>query len=37
MQYDVSPDGRTFYLLRPNVDPGPREIRVVMGWPALLR
>jgi hypothetical protein len=35
-QYDVSPDGSQFFLLRPNDDPAPRELRVVMGWSALL-
>ena len=35
-QYDVSPDGRRIYLLRPNHDPAPREIHIVMGWQALL-
>jgi hypothetical protein len=35
-QYDVSPDGSRFYLLRPNDDPAPREIHVVIGWRALL-
>jgi serine/threonine protein kinase/Tol biopolymer transport system component len=36
-QYDVSPDGRQIYLLRRNEDPSPRAIRIVIGWPALLR
>ena len=36
-QYDVSPDGSQIFLLRPNNDPAPRELRVVMGWPALLK
>jgi eukaryotic-like serine/threonine-protein kinase len=35
-QYDVSPDGRRIYFLRENEDQAPREIHVVMGWPALL-
>jgi hypothetical protein len=35
-QYDVSPDGSRIYLLRRNDAPPPREIHVVMGWPALL-
>jgi Tol biopolymer transport system component len=34
--YDVSPDGRSFYLLRRNDDPRPREIHVVLGWRTLL-
>ena len=36
-QYDVSPDGSTIYLLRPNDDPAPGEIHVVLGWRALLQ
>lgn len=35
-QYDVSPDGSRIYFLRENDDPPPREIQVVIGWPALL-
>jgi hypothetical protein len=35
-QYDVSRDGRQFFVLRPNDDPAPRELHVVMGWSALL-
>ena len=35
-QYDVSPDGSRVYFLRPNDDPAPREIHIVMGWRALL-
>jgi serine/threonine protein kinase/Tol biopolymer transport system component len=35
-QYDVSRDGRQFFVLRPNHDPAPRELHVVMGWSALL-
>jgi Tol biopolymer transport system component len=36
-QYDVSPDGSRIYVLRRNADPAPREIRVILGWPRLLR
>ena len=35
-QYDVSPDGRRVYFLPRNEDPAPRDIRVVIGWRALL-
>jgi eukaryotic-like serine/threonine-protein kinase len=35
-QYDISPDGSRIYLLRPNQDPSPREIHVIIGWHALL-
>ena len=34
--YDVSPDGSRIYFLRRNDDPGAREIRVILGWRALL-
>jgi serine/threonine protein kinase/Tol biopolymer transport system component len=35
-QYDVSPDDSRIYFIRPNDDPAPREIQVVLGWRALL-
>jgi serine/threonine protein kinase len=35
-QYDVSPDGSRMYFLRPNEDPPPREMQVVIGWRVLL-
>ena len=34
-QYDVGPDGRIYSFQR-NEAPGPREIRIVLGWRALL-
>jgi eukaryotic-like serine/threonine-protein kinase len=36
-QYDVSPDGRRVYFLDRTREPAPREVEVVLGWPALLR
>jgi Tol biopolymer transport system component len=35
-QYDVSPDGQRFFLLRRNDDQPPRDIHIVIGWQALL-
>ena len=35
--YDVSPDGSRVYLLRAGDDSGAREMRVIIGWRALLK
>jgi Tol biopolymer transport system component len=35
-QYDVSPDGRIYFLDRNN-DPPPSEFNVVLGWPGILK
>jgi Tol biopolymer transport system component len=35
-QYDVAPDGRIYYL-DPTPPPQPTEIRIVLGWQALLK
>ena len=35
-QYDVSPDGRIYFLDRNN-DPPPPEFTVVLGWPGMLK
>jgi Tol biopolymer transport system component len=35
-QYDVSPDGRRFYLLERRLEPPPSDFGVVLGWRALL-
>ncbi|HXW10908.1 MAG TPA: hypothetical protein VD737_09840, partial [Steroidobacteraceae bacterium] len=35
-QYDVSPDDSRIYFVRPNDDPAPQEIQVVLGWRELL-
>jgi hypothetical protein len=36
-QYDVSPDGQHFYMMRRTSAEAPREIHVVYGWSASLR
>jgi dipeptidyl aminopeptidase/acylaminoacyl peptidase len=36
-QYDVSPDGRNVYFIDRTPAPRPSDIRVVMGWRALLK
>jgi serine/threonine protein kinase/Tol biopolymer transport system component len=35
--YDVSPDGGRIYFLSLAIDPGPRDIALVLGWRAMLR
>jgi len=35
-QYDVTPDGRVYYL-DPEIVPPPTEIRLVLGWQRLLK
>jgi len=35
-QYDVSPDGEYVYFIDRTPAPRPRDIRVVIGWRALL-
>jgi hypothetical protein len=35
-QYDVSPDGRIYFLDR-HTDPSPSEFNVVLGWPGILK
>jgi len=35
-QYDVAPDGASFYFMPRNDDPSPNELHVVLGWHALL-
>jgi len=36
-QYDVSPDGQSVYFIDQTPAPRPSEIRVVIGWRALLK
>jgi hypothetical protein len=35
-QYDVSPDGQTLYFIDRTPAPRPSDIRIVIGWRALL-
>ena len=35
--YDVSPDGHRIHFLDLSVEPGPRDVNLVLGWRAMLR